>query len=155
MNCYGQVHFDKDSNYSIITNCSQSFQLIESIYGNKDFGICYELMPTERSIYLKVNDFLQITLNTDDLLIVPNKYQDHSDLYLFFGEDNRNKLKTKYSSLLLNELHLNSEIKIRKTSIHLLSTPHMNQCIDKSKSIILLIYPKISVINASSYTRFL
>ena len=62
--CSAKLHFryeSFDSNATIIENCFQSFDVLESIYGN-DFGICYTFFAKNYSIFLKDDDYIQIDI---------------------------------------------------------------------------------------------
>ena len=62
--CSAKLHFryeSKHSNATIIENCFQRFDVLESIYGN-DFGICYTFFAKNYSIYLKDDDYIQFDI---------------------------------------------------------------------------------------------
>ena len=61
--CSAKLHFryeSFDSNATIIENCFQSFDVLESIYGN-DFGICYTFFAKNYSIFLKDDDYIKLS----------------------------------------------------------------------------------------------
>ena len=62
--CSAKLHFryeSKHSNATIIENCFERFDVLESIYGN-DFGICYTFFAKNYSIYLKDDDYIQFDI---------------------------------------------------------------------------------------------
>ena len=62
--CSAKLHFryeSKHSNETIIENCFERFDVLESIYGN-DFGICYTFFTKNYSIYLKDDDYIQFDI---------------------------------------------------------------------------------------------
>ena len=46
-----------------IQNCFEKFEVLESIYGNKDFGICFKFTFNLKEVYLKDDDFIIFVLS--------------------------------------------------------------------------------------------
>src|ERR1700722_16359532 len=70
--CSAKLHFkhktnNNDNNSSdsqVMTDCSQSYAVLETIYGNKDFGICFTYFYTNTdNQYLIDDDFVQFDIN--------------------------------------------------------------------------------------------
>ena len=58
INCSAKVHFryqSIDSNAEEIQNCFEKFEVLERIYGNKDFGICYKFSFKSKGVYLRLS----------------------------------------------------------------------------------------------------
>ena len=137
--CYGHFHFYDDPKPANIENCSESLQIMKSIYGNQDFGICYKIVSKNRNIYLKDNDFFQIKIKLlkqfSSLRVFSIDYERMSFypvMYLSIDDNNRNRFESRDSSIILS-MKSSSEIKIRKTSLQLLSTPYMEECNNEGK----------------------
>ena len=69
---FGKIAFrhktnNNDNNSSdsqVMTDCSQSYAVLETIYGNKDFGICFTYFYTnDDNYYLIDDDFIQFDIN--------------------------------------------------------------------------------------------
>ena len=65
INCSAKLHFRYDSNQTLITNSSQSIQVLESIYGNQDFGICFTFFDWNDGYYLKDDDYINYELKNE------------------------------------------------------------------------------------------
>ena len=130
---YGQFHNKNDLKTGKFSNFSEIFQIMRSIYGNQDFGICYKFLSKNRNIYLKDNDFIQINIKEIKRFsdLKPSiVYKRRIYPYLIINENNRNTFESSDSSLYLST-RSNSEIKIRKSSLKFLSTPYMQECNDE------------------------
>src|SRR6201996_6674950 len=80
-NCSAKVHFRGESiDSKVIQNCSQSFDVLKSIYGNKDFGICFKLSFNSKGVYLKDDDYIEFILSFGD------KTEFIKSLYLYFNK---------------------------------------------------------------------
>ena len=139
-----------DSNH-VITDGFKRFAVLRSVYANNDFGICFTFFDQNYSIYLKDKDFLKLTVD---------KYYQNKFLYLpFFDMTLRGyaeKINFKYEKLkfslkmwikpttrqshdhdqlfvYMKEQGFNSEIRFRKTSLDLLSTPYDKYCFNYGK----------------------
>jgi hypothetical protein len=147
-NCSAKVHFryqSSDSNEEKIENCSQSFQVLESIYGNKDFGICFKLSFNSKGVYLKDDDYIEFVLSFGDkpefikslYLIFSTSffsYYDRTyDLFLLVHQKTNALNRDKFNSIRISRQGLDGELKMTKTSVNLLSKPHMQQCRDRGK----------------------
>src|SRR6185437_8192599 len=52
---------DNSSDSHVMTDCSQSYAVLETIYGNKDFGICFTYFYTNHNnYYLKDKDYVEL-----------------------------------------------------------------------------------------------
>ena len=84
--CSANTHFRNesfDSNAHKIDNCFDYFDTLKSIYANKDFGICFEFFHKNYSLYLKDNDYIDITvkyLGQNNLFV--NGFQEMNNLFL-------------------------------------------------------------------------
>ena len=61
--CSAKIHFRNesfDSNSTLIHNCFDKFEVLESIYANNDFGICYTFFANNYSVYLKDDDYVRL-----------------------------------------------------------------------------------------------
>ena len=166
--CSAKLHFryeSKHSNATIIENCFERFDVLESIYGN-DFGICYTFFSKNYSIYLKDDDYIQfdIKYETQNKFMINGFFDtnlpseetendneefekalelfsdDYFEFYLFV-----NKFKTRLEKNSKNVFKstrnsLNSELRFRKTSVELLSTPYMQECKQYGKSTFLNLF---------------
>ena len=64
-NCSAKLHFRNESfvsNSTIIENCFDRFEVLQSIYGN-EFGICYTFFAKNYSIFLKDDDCIEFNIN--------------------------------------------------------------------------------------------
>ena len=64
-NCSAKLHFRNESfvsNATIIENCFDRFEVLQSIYGN-EFGICYTFFAKNYSIFLKDDDYIEFHIN--------------------------------------------------------------------------------------------
>ena len=60
INCSEKLHSRYELNMKSNTqDCVQDFNVLESIYGNKDFGICYTFFHSNDKFYLKDNDYIE------------------------------------------------------------------------------------------------
>ena len=150
-----KVHFRNESFYAnskTFENRFQEFEVLESIYGN-DFGICYTFFAKNYSIFLKDDDFIQFDINYENqnsFLIdsffdsdipyenhfIENEFKDciHSNfdeyfgLYLFVNRKESKVDSNSENTFKSTRNSLNSELRFRKTSVELLSTPYMEKC---------------------------
>ena len=163
--CSAKVHFRNesfDSNSHEIDNCFKHFDALESIYANKDFGICFEFFVKNYSIYLKDNDFIKLNVNyfaqnnlfvnalqemNDKFVssILNEKYflslrkslKLYFDIYfgLYFFVDSKTRLipHNRYTALKSTKNSFNSELKITKTYVDFLGQPYMKKCTNYGK----------------------
>jgi hypothetical protein len=165
--CSAKLHFSNESFHSkptIVDNCFDRFQVLKTIYANKDFGICYTFFDNNYNILLKDDDYLKITIKykSQQMFMIsdafpqwqfqtlrvvhqrrtslPSNFLDKSfEQVLLVGDITKLKLS---SSLRLNAIEtkkstlrgLDCELKIKKTLIELLSTPYMKYCETNGKS---------------------
>ena len=64
-NCSAKLHSRNESfvsNATIIENCFDRFEVLQSIYGN-EFGICYTFFAKNYSIFLKDDDYIEFNIN--------------------------------------------------------------------------------------------
>ena len=157
--CSAKLHFRYnpiESNSTEIPDCFQSFNVLESIYGN-DFGICYTFFAKNYSIYLKDDDYIKFDIKYEtqkkfmingfyDTIRIPiHKFgtkEENLDLYsddyfgIYFSVNPKHRemfanFETSFKSMRNS---LNSELRFRKTSVELLSTPYMKECKQYGKS---------------------
>ena len=160
--CSAKLHFRYeafDSNSTEIRNCFKNFDVLESIYGN-DFGICYTFFAKNYSIYLKDDDYIQFDIGYEiqknfiingvhnrssipryEILLKLQDLKPDSDDYfgLYFSVSPKHRemfvnFETSFKSMRNS---LNSELRFRKTSVELLSTPYMQECKQYGKSFLI------------------
>ena len=66
INCSAKLHSRYDSNYTQTKNCVQDFKVLESIYGNQDFGICFTFFDSNERFYLKDDDFIEFKFSYEN-----------------------------------------------------------------------------------------
>ena len=150
INCSAKLHFRYDSNQTLIKNCSQSIQVLESIYGNQDFGICFTFFDWNDGYYLKDDDYIRFQLsyeNGPDLFSNPYfesearkrfagiYFDDYSVLYLSVHQKIKDFEPNKYNSIKISRQGLEGRLKMFKTSVGLLSAPYMEKCDNYGKSL--------------------
>ena len=143
INCSAKVHFrynSNDSNEEEIQNCFKRFEVLESIYGNKDFGICYKFSFKSMGVYLKNDDYIEFALSfgNEPKFIkslyfkfdkhFQNFYDKRYDMFLLVHQKTNTFRPNKFYSIRVSRQGLDGELKIIKTSIKLLSKPHMRKC---------------------------
>ena len=146
------------SDSHVMTDCSQSYAVLETIYGNKDFGICFTYFYTNHyNYYLKDNDFIQFDINyeTQQKFLI-NGYFEANYSTLFkkskYTGDEWLPLKKPYfddyfalnfvvtspmTTLLMAQkettirstrIGLKARLKITATHLYLISSPYMSEC---------------------------
>ena len=144
INCSAKLHSRYDSNLFQTENCVQDLQVLESIYGNKDFGICFTFFSSKERFYLKENNYIEFKLsyeNGPDFFVNPyfgtalsqvlNKYScqrifdKNTIIYVIIHQKSKHFVANKQNSIKLSRQGLEGELKFVKTSINLLSTPYM------------------------------
>ena len=175
--CSAKLHFrhktnNNDNNSSdsqVMTDCSQSYAVLETIYGNKDFGICFTYFYTNTdNQYLIDDDFVQFDINyeTQQNFLI-NGYFEANYSTLFkkskYTGDEWFPLKKPYfddyfalnfvvtspmTTLLMAQkettirstrIGLNARLKIMTTHFHRISSPYMSECNEQGMRC--LIYP--------------
>ena len=116
INCSAKLHSRYDSNEYQSENCVQDLQVLHSIYGNKDFGICFTFFHSNEGFYLKDNDYIEFKLNYENgphFSINPYfdypgrnklylKFDEKSILYILFHQKNRDFVANKQNSIKLS-----------------------------------------------------
>ena len=140
--------------YELSNNCSQSYRVLESIYGN-EFGLCFAYFHTNDGIYLIDNDFIEFNINYETQLkflingffelnfqklnkikINENLNQiksklysdDYFILYVFIDKMTKQWKPSKERALKISNVGFDGHLKITKTFVDLLSTPYMQFC---------------------------
>jgi len=149
---------NNSSDSQVMTDCSQSYAVLETIYGNKDFGICFTYFYTNHyNYYLIDDDFIQFDINyetqqkfllkgyletnTSKILKYPLKYRNELNLYsddyfvlhFFVNQMNKPLMTSKETSIQTKRIGLNARLKITTTHLRLISTPYMNECKENGK----------------------
>ena len=142
-NCSAKLHFRNESfvsNATIIENCFDRFEVLQSIYGN-EFGICYTFFAKNYSIFLKDDDYIQFNISYEtqqsflmswsqiNFYTVSILYSDYFKLNMFIYENRRKFEANGQSKLNYGRTGLNADLNFRKTSVDLLSTPYMQKCL--------------------------
>ena len=176
IHCSAKLHLkDKTNNNSnnssdsqVITDCSQSYAVLETIYRNKDFGICFTYFYTNSdNQYLIGDDFIEFDINYEtqqkylingyfetyntkrldmriyEELVVPKRklyFDDYFGLNLFVNQLNKPLMESKGEWIHTNRIGLNARLKITTTHFHLLSNPYMKRCHKNGNSNIFLFY---------------
>ena len=142
INCSAKLHYRYASNVIQTENCVQDFEVFESIYGNKDFGICFTFFDSNERFYLKDEDFIEFKFSYEngpefhkntyfddkDRAIYGIKIDENTIIYFLFHQKSKHFVENKQNSIKLSRQGLEGELKFVKTSINLLSTPYMDQC---------------------------
>ena len=145
--CSAKIHFRNQSNQIPIENCFKKFHILKSVYANNDFGICYSFFKKNYSINLKEEDNIEILIKhqAQDRFIMSGVFK-NSQLFdgwgsitnlnyfkyfkFYYVVENQGKYgsMTKETAVSTNRIGLRSIIKLKKTSVELLSKPHMEYC---------------------------
>ena len=147
INCSAKLHSRYDSNETETQNCIQDFKVLESIYGNKDFGICFTFFDSNERFFLKENNHIEFKFsyeNGPDFFVNPyfgtglsqvlNNHNctmildENTIIYVIIHQKSKHFVANKQNSIKLSRQGLEGELKFVKTSINLLSTPYMDQC---------------------------
>ena len=142
INCSAKLHSRYEFNYSKPENCVQDFQIIETIYGNQDFGICITFFDSNERFYLKDDDYIEFKLsyeNGPDFNVNPYfesfrtgqiklVFDENLVYHIIIHQKSKHFVANKQNSIKLSRQGLEGELKFVKTSINLLSTPYMDQC---------------------------
>jgi len=148
---------NNSSDSQVMTDCSQSYAVLETIYGNKDFGICFTYFYTNTdNQYLIDDDFVQFDINyeTQQKFLIngyyDGKYSLNDELKLYSSEYFRFYIFTKPLNpshmvspdewIHTKRIGLNARLKITTTHFHLLSNPYMNRCHRNGNSNIYLLF---------------
>jgi hypothetical protein len=150
-NCSAKVHkTTTDSNQIYLENCFDEFEVLESIYGNNDFGICYTFFDTNQRYFLKNDDYIQFEFKYEeyvDFLSNPffvydhklfkiNNYPDNfSILYFMVNQASKSYELSKHNSIKISRQGLEGELKFTRSSVTLLTTPYMERCETYGKNI--------------------
>ena len=134
-----------DSNGMTINNCFEYFTIKTTVIADNTFGVCYEFFQTNPTIILKEEDFVKILIKIKKQrdFITSFVYLDYySDLdynkyieielnqyfrWYYFINDKQN-IESKSSVITSKRIGLSAELKVSKTSIHMLSVPYMTFC---------------------------
>ena len=148
---------NNSSDSQVMTDCSQSYAVLETIYGNKDFGICFTYFYTNHyNYYLIDDDFIQfdISFETQQKFISSGYYdeyynkiydsfiqdpyllfnvrdlhfKDNFGLYIFVNPMTEPLMASKETSSKTTKIGLNGRLKITSTHLQLLSKPYMKSC---------------------------
>ena len=129
----------------------ESFRVSESVYANNDFGICYTFFEENNRIIIKESDYLLLKINySSQLSFMANgvfssghygwfyeNYHMHSEeyfrMFLYISDGNRRQLLNRESAIESDRVGLEAELKIKKTTIELLSTPYMQNCVQNGE----------------------
>ena len=155
--CSAKIHFRYESSkIEEIANCFDRFEVLQSIYANKEFGICFTFFAKNYSIFLKDNDFIEFVVKyksqmnlinngyydvTNQLNYILNKRNidnnylnldllDYSVLYFGVKSKTNFDILSKEDVIRSVKTSLNSELRFRKTFVGLLSEPYMKKCIE-------------------------
>ena len=162
---------NNSSDSHVMTDCSQSYAVLETIYGNKDFGICFTYFYTNHfKFHLKNNDFIQFDINyeTQQKFLINGYFESNYSTvfkrYEYTG-DKVYPMKKPYfddyfalnfvvtspmTTLLMAQkettirstrIGLNARLKITATHLHQISSPYMSECNEQGMRC--LIYPNI------------
>ena len=147
INCSAKLHSRDDSNEIQTENCIKKFQVLESIFGNQDFGICFTFFYSNDRFYLKDDDYIEFKFSYEN---GPDFYRnsffefdlreylkilfdENSVIYVLIHQKNKHFVANKQNSIKLSRQGLEGEIKLMKTSVNLLSIPYMELCEDHGK----------------------
>ena len=142
INCSAKLHSRIESKVFKTENCVQDLQVLESIYGNQDFGICFTFFDSNERFLLNLEDFIEFKFryaNGPDFQV--NSYfslrmrdyiglslDEDINIYVLIHQKSKHFVANKQNSIKLSRQGLEGELKFVKTSINLLSTPYMDQC---------------------------
>ena len=142
INCSAKLHSKYESEVFENKNCVQDLQVLETIYGNQDFGICFTFFDSNERFVLKDEDFIEFTFSYEngpdfhknsffyDVLrgLLGIKIDENTIIYALVHQNRKDFVANKQNSIKLSQQGLEGEFKFSKTSINLLSTPYMDQC---------------------------
>ena len=118
---------------------------METIYGNKDFGICFTYFYTNTdNQYLIDDDFVQFDINyeTQQKFLINGYYDgkyslndelklyssDYFRFYIFTKPLNPSHMVSSDEWIHTKRIGLNARLKITTSNFHLLSNPYMKRC---------------------------
>jgi len=146
--CLAKLHskHNNSSDSHVMTDCSQSYAVLETIYGNKDFGICFTYFYTNTdNQYLIDDDFVQFDINyeTQQKFLINGYYDreyagydlklyfdDYFRFYIFMKPLNPSHMVSPDEWIHTKRIGLNARLKITTTHFHLLSNPYMKRCLE-------------------------
>ena len=155
--CSAKIHFRyQSSRIEEITNCFNNFEILKSIYANKEFGICFTFFAKNYSIFLKDHDSIEFVVKyksqmnlmnngfydvTNQLNYILNKKDidtnylnldlfDYSILYFAIKSNTKFDKLSKEDAIRSVKTSLNAELGFRKKFVKLLSEPYMKKCIE-------------------------
>ena len=141
INCSAKLHSRYHSNEIQTQDCVQDFNVLESIYGNKDFGICYTFFDSNEKFYLKDNDFIEFTFRYENgpdfrrnsfFIFESQSYSrdldESSVLYFIVHQNTKLFYPIKQNSVKLSRQGLEGELKIIKTAVNSITSPYMSEC---------------------------
>ena len=152
MNCSAKVHFryqSIDTNEEKILNCFEKFEVLESIYGNKEFGICFKFSFNSKGVYLKNDDYIEFVLSFGNKSQIIKSlyslikettdyfYDNNYDLFLIVQQKTNTLKPNKFNSIRVSRQGLEGELKMTKKLVKLLTKPHMQECREQGKYYIL------------------
>ena len=141
IDCSAKLHSRYDSKEITIENCVQDFNVLESIYGNKDFGICYTFFHSNDKFYLKDDDYIEFRFKYSkgpDFLrnsfFEFNSFRhkryidDNVVIYAIVNQNTKYFEAIKENAIKLSRQGLEGELKFTTTKVNYITTPYMNEC---------------------------
>ena len=141
INCSAKLHSRYHSKEIQTQDCVQDFNVLESIYGNKDFGICYTFFDSNEKFYLKDNDYIEFDLsyeNGPDFIRNPffdfifeqiiRNFNENVVIYVMVEQNFKQFESIEGNSIKLSRQGLEGELKFTKTAVNYISSPYMNEC---------------------------
>ena len=131
-----------DPNVTYIDYCFHRFPVLESIYFNEDFGICYKFFSSNHQIFLKDKDHINITIKfrtQKDFMIVDRSvhiefvHVNSLRYFVWYVMVSDRHSSNRETAIELNKVGFDARISFDMTSIQLLSTPYMTFCLNNGK----------------------
>ena len=153
IDCSAKLHSRYDSKEITIENCVQDFNVLESIYGNKDFGICFTFFHSNEKFYLKDDDYIEFQFRysngpdfTRNSFFEFNSFNykrfidDNVVIYAIVNQNTKYFETIKENAIKLSRQGLEGELKFTTTKVNYITIPYMSECKHYGKCFYILIY---------------
>ena len=116
---------------------------MESIYGNKDFGICYTFFDSNEKFYLKDNDYIEFDFSYEkgpnfalnsffefrsQFLNYHRFIDENTVIYALVHQNAKDFTPIKRNAIKLSRQGLEGELKLMKTAVNYITSPYMSEC---------------------------
>ena len=137
--CSAKIHIElgkhqADDQATLMANCLDTLPLLQSVFGNQDFGLCYTFFGGDHVIELRDDDYIQLTIRSEAANQLLSLGSDGDvQLYLLVNDLVRKDYVTKDRAVRLNVDGSSYDLNIVKTEVDRLSEPYMDKCFNQGK----------------------